>query len=61
MGDYVTAMGAPKGGARCRRALMLTTLCAAGVARVVFFVPSAIADTVLPLLDGYVAVAKKVG
>jgi probable F420-dependent oxidoreductase len=33
----------------------------AGVARVVFFVPSAIADTVLPLLDGYAAVAKKVG
>jgi len=33
----------------------------AGVTRVVFFVPSAIADTVLPLLDGYAAVAKKVG
>ena len=33
----------------------------AGVARVVFFVPPAIADTVLPLLDGYAAVAKKVG
>ncbi len=33
----------------------------AGVARVVFFIPSAIADTVLPLLDGYAAVAKKVG
>jgi len=33
----------------------------AGVARVAFFVPSAIADTVLPLLDGYAAVAKKVG
>ena len=32
-----------------------------GVTRVVFFVPSAIADTVLPLLDGYDAVAKKVG
>jgi hypothetical protein len=28
---------------------------------VVFFVPSAIAGTVLPLLDGYAAVAKKVG
>lgn len=33
----------------------------AGVARAVFFVPSATADTVLPLLDGYTAVAKKVG
>ncbi len=33
----------------------------AGVARVVFFVPSAIADTVLPLLEGYAALAKKVG
>jgi len=33
----------------------------AGVTRVVFFVPSALADTVLPLLDGYSAVAKKVG
>ena len=33
----------------------------AGVARVVFFAPSAIADTVLPLLDGYAAIAKKVG
>ena len=39
----------------------LTALRDAGVARVVFFVPSAIADTVLPLLDGYAAVAKKVG
>ncbi len=33
----------------------------AGVTRVVFFVPSAIPDTVLPLLDGYAAVATKVG
>jgi probable F420-dependent oxidoreductase len=33
----------------------------AGVTRAVFFVPSAIADTVLPLLDGYAAVAKEVG
>ena len=33
----------------------------AGVARVVFFVPSAIADTVLPLLDGYAVVAREVG
>lgn len=33
----------------------------AGVARVVFFVPPALADTVLPLLDGYAAVAAKVG
>jgi len=32
-----------------------------GVARVVFFVPSALAGTVLPLLDQYAAVAKKVG
>ena len=39
----------------------LAALRDAGVARVVFFVPSAIADTVLPLLDGYAAVAKKVG
>jgi alkanesulfonate monooxygenase SsuD/methylene tetrahydromethanopterin reductase-like flavin-dependent oxidoreductase (luciferase family) len=39
----------------------LVTLREAGVARVVFFVPSAIADTVLPLLDGYAALAKKVG
>jgi len=29
--------------------------------KAIFFVPSAIADTVLPLLDGYAAVAKKVG
>jgi probable F420-dependent oxidoreductase len=39
----------------------LAALRDAGVARVVFFVPSAVADTVLPLLDGYAAVAKKVG
>ena len=39
----------------------LAALRDAGVTRVVFFVPSAIADTVLPLLDGYAAVAKKVG
>jgi len=39
----------------------LAALREAGVARVVFFVPSAIADTVLPLLDGYAALAKKVG
>ena len=39
----------------------LAALRDAGVARVVFFVPSAIAGTVLPLLDGYAAVAKKVG
>jgi probable F420-dependent oxidoreductase len=32
-----------------------------GVARVVFFVPSALAGTVLPLLDQYAAVARKVG
>ena len=32
-----------------------------GVARAVFFVPSALAGTVLPLLDQYAAVAKKVG
>jgi probable F420-dependent oxidoreductase len=32
-----------------------------GVTRVVFFVPSALAATVLPLLDQYAAVAKKVG
>ncbi len=32
-----------------------------GVARVVFFVPCALAGTVLPLLDQYAAVAKKVG
>jgi len=32
-----------------------------GVARVVFFVPSALAGAVLPLLDQYAAVAKKVG
>ena len=32
-----------------------------GVARVVLFVPSALAGTVLPLLDQYAAVAKKVG
>ena len=32
-----------------------------GVTRVVFFVPSALATTVLPLLDQYAAVAKKVG
>jgi probable F420-dependent oxidoreductase len=32
-----------------------------GVTRVVFFVPSALAGTVLPLLDQYAAVAKKVG
>ncbi len=32
-----------------------------GVTRVVFFVPSALAATVLPLLDQYLAVAKKVG
>jgi len=32
-----------------------------GVARVVFFVPSALAGTVLPLLDQYAAVAMKVG
>jgi len=32
-----------------------------GVARVVFFVPSALGATVLPLLDQYGAVAKKVG
>jgi len=38
----------------------LAALRDAGVARVVFFVPSAIAGTVLPLLDGYAAVAKKV-
>jgi probable F420-dependent oxidoreductase len=39
----------------------LAALRDAGVARVCFFVPSAVADTVLPLLDGYAAVAKKVG
>ena len=39
----------------------LAALRDAGVARVAFFVPSAIADTVLPLLDGYAAIAKKVG
>jgi len=39
----------------------LAALRDAGVTRVVFFVPSAIADTVLPLLDGYAAVAKNVG
>jgi len=39
----------------------LAALRNAGVTRVVFFVPSAIADTVLPLLDGYAAVARKVG
>jgi len=39
----------------------LAALRDAGVTRVVFFVPSAIADTVLPLLDGYAAVARKVG
>jgi len=39
----------------------LSALRDAGVARVCFFVPSAVADTVLPLLDGYAAVAKKVG
>ena len=39
----------------------LAVLRDAGVARVVFFVPSAIADTVLPLLDGYAVVAKNVG
>jgi probable F420-dependent oxidoreductase len=39
----------------------LSALRDAGVARVCFFVPAAIADTVLPLLDGYAAVAKKVG
>jgi len=39
----------------------LAALRDAGVTRVVFFVPSALADTVLPLLDGYAAVAKKVG
>ncbi|HEY4910582.1 MAG TPA: LLM class F420-dependent oxidoreductase, partial [Methylomirabilota bacterium] len=32
-----------------------------GVARVVFFVPSALAGTVLPLVDQYAAVARKVG
>ena len=32
-----------------------------GVARVAFFVPSALAGTVLPLLDQYAAVARKVG
>jgi len=32
-----------------------------GVTRVVFFVPSALGATVLPLLDQYAAVAKKVG
>ncbi|HWM76259.1 MAG TPA: LLM class F420-dependent oxidoreductase [Methylomirabilota bacterium] len=32
-----------------------------GVARVVFFVPSALAGTLLPLLDQYAAVARKVG
>jgi probable F420-dependent oxidoreductase len=39
----------------------LAALRDAGVARVAFFVPSAIADTVLPLMDGYAAIAKKVG
>ncbi len=34
---------------------------AMGVARVVFFVPSAIRDTVLPLLDQYSALARKIG
>ena len=33
----------------------------AGVTRAVFFVPSATGDTVLPLLDQYAALAKKVG
>ena len=33
----------------------------AGVTRVVFFVPSATGDTVLPLLDQYAGLAKKVG
>ena len=42
-------------------AVKLAALRDAGVARAVFFVPSAIADTVLPLLDGYAAVAKEVG
>jgi probable F420-dependent oxidoreductase len=32
-----------------------------GVARVVFFVPSSLAGTVLPLVDQYAAVARKVG
>ena len=39
----------------------LTGLRDGGVARVVFFVPSALADAVLPLLDQYAALAKKVG
>jgi hypothetical protein len=31
------------------------------VTRVAFFVPSALADAVLPLLDQYAALARKVG
>ena len=51
----VTIFGVPPDEAK------LAALRDAGVTRVVFFVPSALADTVLPLLDGYAAVAKNVG
>jgi probable F420-dependent oxidoreductase len=39
----------------------LSTLRDAGVTRAVFFVPSATGDVVMPLLDQYSALAKKVG
>jgi alkanesulfonate monooxygenase SsuD/methylene tetrahydromethanopterin reductase-like flavin-dependent oxidoreductase (luciferase family) len=39
----------------------LSTLRDAGVTRAVFFVPSATGDVVLPLLDQYADLAKKVG
>jgi alkanesulfonate monooxygenase SsuD/methylene tetrahydromethanopterin reductase-like flavin-dependent oxidoreductase (luciferase family) len=39
----------------------LSTLRDAGVTRAVFFVPSATGDVVLPLLDQYAGLAKKVG
>lgn len=39
----------------------LSTLRDAGVTRAVFFVPSATGDEVLPLLDQYASLAKKVG
>jgi hypothetical protein len=42
-------------------ATKLAALRDAGVTRVVFFVPSALADAVLPLLDQYAALAKNLG